>query len=427
MRIILEFLAWFIVIMSITNLVRMMLYLVGGDIYAIKQARRNKAVKQLPAYQPTVSLVVPAHNEGVVIEETLKYLLNLDYPQDKLEIIVVNDGSTDNTLEIIHNFIIRHKAWDKIKAFSQRNMGKAEALNNAIKNMATGELVMCLDGDSLIAADGVRKAVEYFREPDVVAMASNVNIFENGSILGLAQRFEYLISYNMKKAQTTYNIEYIIGGIGSMFRRDVLELVGYYDTNTMTEDIDLTMKIIAHGNKKYRVVYASDCVTWTEAVPSFKSLIKQRYRWKYGRMQTFLKNPSIFFSTDKNQSKWLSWIILPQSIFQELLFVLEPAVVSFILVESIIFRDPFTFLIALSVISAYILVNIWSSSHLTFKDRLRLSFYAPSMYLLLYLLSITEYAALMKSFWKLPNLRQSIRGAQTTWVSPERSGAGSHA
>lgn len=444
--ILLTFLAWFIVIMSITNLIRMMLYLIGSDIYTIKQARRVKSTQSQPSYQPRVSLIIPAHNESSVIKRTLDSVSNSTYKN--LEVIIVDDGSTDDTAKVIRKYIQRFNP-SKVKNYMARggrssqlrrrymrtnprgigmklvvqpNGGKATALNNAIQNHAHGQLIMCLDADSLIAPDGISKAVEYFRNPQIVALASNVNILEDGTILGLAQRFEYLISYHMKKAQTTYNIEYIIGGIGSMFRRNILKTVNYYDTNTMTEDIDLTMKIIAKGNKKYRVAYAADCLTYTEAVPSFKSLIRQRYRWKYGRMQTFLKNPSIFFSRNKNQSKWLSWLVLPQALAQEALFLLEPVVVTFIIAMSVIYRDPYTFLIALTVISTYVDINIWSSTHLTIKDRLRLTFYAPSMYLILYILSIAEYIALLKSLRRLPVLRQSIAGAQTTWVSPERSG-----
>ena len=133
---------------------------------------------------------------------------------------------------------------------------------------------MCLDGDSMLEPDAVAKSVAYFRDERVVATASNVNILPGGGLLGLVQRYEYLISYHMKKAHNIFNVEYIIGGIGSMFRRETLDEVGLYDTNTMTEDIDLTMKIIARkGNRNQRVVYAYDALTYTEAVPSFGSLV----------------------------------------------------------------------------------------------------------------------------------------------------------
>ncbi len=412
----------YIIGMSIFNIIRMTIYLVGSDIYGIKSTKSGKRRAKRP-YRPSVSLIVPAHNEAPVIEKTLECLAKLKYPKSKLQIILANDGSTDGTSKIIQKFIKAHKGEINMVLYGQRNGGKASVLNNTIRNKASGTLVMCLDADSLIAPDAVKKAVAYFRDRRVVALASNVNIIENGSILGLAQRFEYLIAYHMKKAQTIYGIEYIIGGIGSMFRRQKLEQVGYYDTNTMTEDIDLTMKIIARGNKQDRILYAADCITYTEAVPSLRSLITQRYRWKYGRLQTFYKNYQLFFARGNRYSKALTWVILPYALLMELLFVLEPIVVTFIIFVSIYYHSSITLMAALAVITSYILVCVWSSAHLSIKDRLRLSVFAPAMYIVMYLMSLAEYAALILTAIKLPNLARSVSGQRTTWISPERSGA----
>lgn len=419
----LQIITYFILITSVANLVRMTLYLIGSDLYEIKMTKNRKKASKQRAYRPTVSLVVPAHNEASVIEQTLDYLMKIEYPANKLQIIIADDGSTDDTAKIVRKYKRTHDKDNKLQIFSQINGGKADVLNNAIRKMATGKLVMCLDADSLIAPDAVEKAVAYFRDRRIVALASNVNIMENGTILGLAQRFEYLISYHMKKAQSFYNIEYIIGGIGSMFRRSMLDKVNLYDTNTMTEDIDLTMKIIAKGNKRTRVAYAPDALTYTEAVPSFKSLITQRFRWKYGRMQTFLKNYQVFFSTNKKHTKVLTWFILPYAIIQELLFIVEPIIITTIIGVSIYYQNLETILVALVIISAYIIFNIYSTAHLTQREKLRLSFFAPSMYVFLYLLSIVEYMALMHAIIKLPKLKDSISRDKVTWKSPERSGA----
>ena len=417
-----KFLTYFIVIISIVNLVRMTIYLIGGDVYSVLRLRRERAAKALPPYQPTVSLVVPAHNEAAVIDKTLECLVGIDYPKDKLQIVVADDGSTDDTVAVVEAFKKAHADGHEIDIFAQPNGGKADALNNAIAARATGELVMCLDADSLIAPDGVTKAVAYFRDPRVAALASNVNIMDNGTLLGLVQRFEYLISYHMKKAQTIFNIEYIIGGIGSMFRHDMLKRVAFYDTNTMTEDIDLTMKIIGEGNKHHRVVFAADCLTYTEAVPSFRSLVTQRYRWKYGRMQTFYKNAHLFFSRDRRYAKQLTWFILPYALLQEVLFLAEPLIVGYILFVSIYYRDAQTLLMAYGVITAYVLVNVWSTAHLTVRDRLKLSVAGTTMYIFLYALSVVEYMALLRALMNLRHLKESLVSQRTTWVSPERSG-----
>ncbi len=423
MNTIIQILAFYIVAMSVFNLLRMTIYLVGSDIYSLKQLKKQKNHSKLAPYRPFVTVVVPAHNEAAVIDETLKCLLKIRYPKSRLQIIIANDGSTDGTSKIVQKFIKAHKGEANIELYGQRNGGKANVLNNAIKRRAKGSLIMCLDADSLIDEDAVKNAVAHFRDKNVVALASNVNILENGTILGLAQRFEYLISYHMKKAQTVYNIEYIIGGIGSMFRKSTLKKVDYYDTNTMTEDIDLTMKIIVASGKHKKVAYASDCITYTEAVPTFKSLITQRYRWKYGRLQTFYKNYQMFFSKDSFYSKLLTWFTLPYALLLEILFLLEPLVVTAIIFTSIYYQSPRTLVGALAVITAYVLLCVWSSSHLSVRDRIRLTFFAPSMYVVMYVMSLVEYVALINSVIQLHKLPSSLRGKRTTWVSPERSGA----
>ncbi|HEX3569087.1 MAG TPA: glycosyltransferase family 2 protein [Candidatus Saccharimonadales bacterium] len=418
-----DLVTYFIVIVSVVNLLRMTLYLVGSDIYGVQRAAKKHKARRSWPYEPSVSIVVPAHNEAPVIEKTLECLTHIDYPAHKLQIVVADDGSTDDTVAIIKRYVQEHHDGHEIVVFEQPNGGKADALNNAMASTVTGQLVMCLDADSIIAKDGVRKAVAYFRDPRVMALASNVNILPNGTLLGLIQRFEYLISYHMKKAQTVFNIEYIIGGIGSMFRRNMLDIVQYYDTNTMTEDIDLTMKILAKGNKAHRVAYAADCLTYTEAVPTFKSLINQRFRWKYGRMQTFLKNASMFFSLRRKYAWRLTWIILPYAIVQEVLFLLEPFIVGYILFVSIYYHDPYAVLMAYGVITLYIWVNIWSTTHLSIRERLKLTAAAMVMYACLYALSVVEYVALLRSIKQLPRLSKSISGERTTWVSPERNAA----
>jgi poly-beta-1,6-N-acetyl-D-glucosamine synthase len=438
--------AYFIIILGIVNVIRMVIYLVSSDYYHVREELKAKRSSKKRKYQPSVSVVVPAHNEGIIILKTLESLHASNYPKDKLEIIVVDDGSSDNTAKVVRRFIAgqnrhttRHRlsggagrnithnlTHEKASSFktvlvTQRNGGKAEALNNGMRNYATGSLIMCLDADSLVDKEMVKNSVAYFRDRKVAALASNVIIMEDGSVLSLVQRFEYLISYHMKKAQTILNVEYIIGGIGSMFRASVLKDVNYYDTNTMTEDIDLTMKIIMKGNKSKRVVFAADALTYTEAVPSFSSLIRQRFRWKYGRMQTFLKNPNIFFNPHKKYSKQLTWLMLPFAIFQELLFVAEPIVVGYIFYTSIKYHSTATMVFALTVISSYIILNIWSTTHLSIKDKIRLTMLAPPMYFLMYMMSVIEYIALVQAIIKLPKLRASISGERTTWKSPERS------
>jgi poly-beta-1,6-N-acetyl-D-glucosamine synthase len=358
----------------------------------------------------------------VVIERTLDCLIKLDYAP--LQIILADDGSTDDTVNRIYAYKRAHDLGDVLQVFTQHpNGGKAHVLNQAIRAMATGELVMCLDGDSVLAPDAVTKAVAHFRDPRIVASSSNVNILPNGRLLGLVQRYEYLICHQMKKAHNAFNVEYIIGGIGSMFRRSVLDEVGSYDTNTMTEDIDLTLKIIARkGSRDRSIAFAHDSVAYTEAVPSFRSLVRQRYRWKYGRLQTFYKNYRLFFSRDEKHSRVLSWFFLPFALWQEVVYLIEPVIVTVVVAITIYYRSPWTLLFAMIIVSGYVIFNILGTVHLSRRDKALLSLMAPLMYVFLYILSVVEYIALLHAIVRLPRLRKSISGEQVTWASPERTG-----
>jgi len=412
-------------LLGLLNILRMAVYLVSSNVYDVRRSWRAGKSRAKRAYLPTVTLLIPAHNEAAVIEKTLESVWASNYPKLKLTIVVVDDGSTDVTKKIVRRFIRCHPDGFAIRLVTQPNSGKAIALNNAINKHVSSRLVMCLDADSLLDRHAIRNAAQYFHDRKVVALASNVNIIEDKTILGLVQRFEYLISYQMKKAHTVLNTEYIIGGVGSMFRANMLERVQYYDSNTMTEDIDLTMKIISTGNRRNRVVYGSDCLAYTEAVPSFKSLVRQRYRWKYGRMQTFLKNRHLFFNADKRYAKQLTFFTLPLAILQEFNLLLEPLLVGLILYLSIRDQDPRSLLFALVIVTVYVSLNIWTSEHLSIRQRLRLSLFAAPMYFLLYVLAIVEYAALVKSVGGLSRLKHSIAAGHVTWKSPERSAAAS--
>jgi poly-beta-1,6-N-acetyl-D-glucosamine synthase len=416
----LQILQYLILILSTYSIMRIMVYSLTSNLQTIKQHRQHVLSHQI-YYRPFISIIVPAHNEGEVIERTLASIIASDYPKSRMEIIVANDGSTDDTANRVRSFAARHRLIIKISLISRQNRGKAEALNYAIKHRANGSLVMCLDADSLLHKDCIRNSVQYFKDKKVVATASNVNIMENGTLLGLAQRFEYLFSHHFKKAHTFMNMEYIIGGVGSVFRKSILQDVSFYDSDTMTEDIDLTLKIIRGGNKDRRVIFASNAITYTEPVLSYAGLIKQRFRWKYGRLQSFYKNKQLFFATDKKYSYQLTFFLLPVTVLYEILTLFEPIVIIYILYLCYTTGSIATIIFAMVVFTTIIILNTWASDHLDIKDKFRLSVYAPIMYLLLYALVAVEYCAAIKSLMRLKSLPESLSSKRTTWKSPVRN------
>ena len=413
-----HFIANLIIFLGAINIIRMVFFMVGSDCYSLKNALNRKSLRE-DFELPTFTVVIPAHNEGISILHSVKSVVNANYPKNKLQLIVVDDGSSDDTYAIVD----RYRAENKINLWliHQENAGKAHALNNGLRNYAVGELVMCLDADSTIAPEALRKAAWHFRDSRVVALSSNVKIRPTGTLFNLIQIFEYIVCYQMKRASSLFNIEYIIGGIGSTFRHSTLKKVGYYDTDTITEDIDLTMKLLQLGNKEHRVIYGADVITYTESVLDMSGLIRQRFRWKYGRAQTFVKNASLFFSKSNRQNKGLTWFYLPYALFSDLAFFFEPFMVSYI--GYIIFRygDWVTFLSAFAVIGTYISMNVLAEDTLPLKQKLKLVAIAPSMYFFFYALTFVEYMALIKTYVKFQEIPKSIDQEKCSWEHVARA------
>lgn len=410
-------LSYFVVFFGLVNLIRISIFLIGADFYLLKNLKN----KQGNTYLPKISVVIPAFNEEKSIESTVLSVFENDYPKDKLEIIVVDDGSTDKTYLKVKD-IAKSNLIENLFVITQQNKGKAHALNNGIKNYSSGELIMCLDADSYIAKDALRNAVKYFYDDKVVALASNVKIVKSNGLLNLVQIFEYIVSYQMKKALTVFQIEYIIGGVGSMFRKNFIEKLDFYDVNTVTEDIDLTMKILKNGGKEFKVIYASDVRSYTQSVLSIKDLVKQRYRWKWGRYQTFLKNKKLFFSTNKKYNKRLSWFYLPFAVYSDVAFFFEPIVLFFMMILIFVYHDITSLTSAVMVVCFFMSINILGEESLTLKEKIIYILITPFMYFLFYILSYVEYAALIKSWIKIPHLSKSLLENKSHWKPVERQG-----
>lgn len=416
-----ELIAGLIVILGLLNVFRMAFFMIGSDVYTVKRALRNRRKKRITFGLPTISVIIPAHNEENTIIRTVESVLNAKYPSELLEIVVMDDGSTDLTYQMVERY--RLLVDGHFKLVRQENAGKAHALNNGMRNHATGELMMCLDADSSLAPDALLNAARYFIDPRVVALSANVKIRPTGKLFNLIQVFEYLICYQMKRAQTVFNIEYIIGGIGSTFRRSALAQVGFYDTDTITEDIDLTMKLLRLGGKDHRVIYGSDVIAYTESVLDLAGLIRQRFRWKYGRAQTFIKNRALFFNRDAKHSRWLTWVYLPYALFSDLAFFFEPFMVSYIAYIVVAYGDWVTLASAFGIVGGYITLNILAEDTIPTRLKIVLALIAPFMYFFFYLLSYVEYLALIKTYMKFWEIPASIEAKNCGWTHVERAKA----
>ncbi len=180
----------------------MLLFIIGSEIYPLATALKRKNNRSYTrGVLPHFTVIIPAFNEKSVVLRAVKSVLNNDYPLGKFKVVVVDDGSTDGTGQKVKLFKKKNKIIN-LFIHVQKNSGKANAMNAAIKKYASGKLIMCLDADSYIAKNALRKAAIYFRDPKVMAVAANNKIIPDNTVLNLVQRFEYVIAYQMKRAQT---------------------------------------------------------------------------------------------------------------------------------------------------------------------------------------------------------------------------------
>jgi poly-beta-1,6-N-acetyl-D-glucosamine synthase len=384
----------FILLMvSIPIFMRYFLNVFLSPFYSFTHKRRlRKFVHK--NYHPKVSVIIPAWNEEVGIGRTMQSVLDNSYPD--IELIVVNDGSTDSTEVVVKEFIQKFKnGFPKragaIKYIYQHNAGKPAALNLGVKD-ASGEIIVTTDADSFMDKFAIEKLVNYFRNPEIVSVAGNVRIGNNNKTIGLIQTLEYIYGFYFKKADSIVGSVYIVGGAAAAYRREVFDKLGMFDETTITEDIEMSTRIQKAGVK---IAYASDVIVYTEGPSDLSGLIKQRLRWKRGRFETFIEHKDLFFSTDKRHNKYLSWVVLPLAMLSEILLLLEIFVLPYFLAYTIIHSDFLIFAISAIILGSVVSLTIWSDSSGYRKFYLML--WAPVSWLVFYYLDFVEYNALFKS------------------------------
>jgi cellulose synthase/poly-beta-1,6-N-acetylglucosamine synthase-like glycosyltransferase len=250
-------------------------------------------------YSPFVSILVPVYNEDKVVADSVKSLLELNYAN--YEIIIINDGSTDRTKQVAETLIGYKKgklSEVKVTLINKPNGGKAKALNTGIK-YSKAEIILCMDGDSQLSPDSVKLAVRHFSNMEIGAVAGNVKVLNRGKLFTDLQALEYIEGLNMaRSAQSFVRLVNIIPGPIGLFRKKAIEEAGFYSSDTFAEDADLTLKILANG---WKIYYEPNSISFTEAPVKLQQLLKQRYRWTRGIIQSIKKhkklmlNPSINF------------------------------------------------------------------------------------------------------------------------------------
>ncbi len=240
---------------------------------------------------PKITFGIPAHNEEETILKTISSILDADYPSDKKEIIVVDDGSTDNTASVVRQFAASHS---NIKVFSKPNGGKASALNIAFEH-ASGEFFSVMDADSRISKESVKLSLENFTDDKIGAVISRVRVDAPKNFLERIQRFEYIMSSMIRKIMCNFGTLSITPGVLSIYRMSVLREVGGFtkDAQNLTEDLEIAMRLKFYG---YLIKMEPRSITYTHVPRTLSQLWGQRVRWARGYIYNHVKYAKMFFS-----------------------------------------------------------------------------------------------------------------------------------
>ena len=346
---------WALVFSGIVILIRAVLVVtVAAKHHRLaRRGRHHPEGPTLPPVTERVTVIIPAYNEAAGIEAAVRSIVASTHP---VEIIVVDDGSTDDTAGIVEALNL-----PGVRLIRQPNGGKPTALNTGIR-AAGHDLIVMVDGDTVFEPDTVRALIQPFADPRIGAVSGNTKINNRGGMLGAWQHIEYVVGFNLDRrlfdiAECMPTVPGAIGG----FRKEALTRVGGVSTDTLAEDTDLTMALARAG---WRVVYRDDALAWTEAPASLGALWRQRYRWCYGTMQAMWKHRGAVLQggpAGKLGRRGLGYLL----VLQVLLPLFAP-IVDVFAIYGLIFLDPVRII---GLWSAFLLVQMLMAAYAFHLDK----------------------------------------------------------
>lgn len=267
------------------------------------------------AQMPPVSVLIPCYNEGENAEEAVSHALALKYPD--FEVVAINDGSRDNTAEVLDRLAAQHPRLRVVHL--AQNQGKAMALQ-AGSLLARNDILIGIDGDALLDPHCAQWLVRHFvADPEVAAVTGNPRIRNRSTLLGRVQVGEFSSIVGMiKRAQQNFGSLFTVSGVITAFRRSAVHQVGYWSPDMLTEDIDITWKLQRAG---WKVLFEPNALVWILMPETLRGLWKQRLRWAMGGAQVMLKN----FDVLQRSRQSFMWPLLAEmcaSVFWSYLLVL---------------------------------------------------------------------------------------------------------
>lgn len=351
-----------------------------------------------------ISVVIPSYNEEITLENCIKGLIAQTH--ENYEIVIVDDGSKDQTLKIAYELQEKYKD-KKIKVITQKNGGRSSAINLGIKN-SDGEIIVCLDADSIFSKDTLHNLSNAFNNDEkLTAICGNVKVSNKDNLLTKCQALDYIGGFNItRRAFSSLNCIQIISGTLGAFKKDKLIEVGGFSPDMITEDMDLTINLATKG---YKAMYLPNAIAYTEAPEDIKGFYKQRYRWDFGMFQVIRKYKSFLFSDSNNL---MSLLGLPYIIIYVTCNIVITFILIGILIYSIIYENILYTLIPsiLMVMTYNFIINAYS----IYIDKEDLK--------MLWLIPIFTIYDQLINFIKIKALIDFLKGKKASWNKLERLG-----
>jgi cellulose synthase/poly-beta-1,6-N-acetylglucosamine synthase-like glycosyltransferase/peptidoglycan/xylan/chitin deacetylase (PgdA/CDA1 family)/spore germination protein YaaH len=287
------------------------------------RVRKNFAA---PDYQPRVAVLIPAYNEAKVIARTIRSVMMSNYKN--IRIIVIDDGSKDNTYQIACDTYAADIASGRLTVLTKPNGGKAEALNFALEHMDE-EIYIGIDADGVIAHDAISRLVCHFANPQIGAVAGNAKVGNRVNLWTRWQALEYITSQNFeRRALDLFDVVMVVPGAIGAWRTAAVKTGGGYHPDTVAEDADLTMNLLEQG---YSVIYEDQALAFTEAPVDANGLARQRFRWSFGILQALYKHKAAI-----RRHRAMGLFALPNILIFQIMLPLVSPLIDFMFVAGVI-------------------------------------------------------------------------------------------
>jgi cellulose synthase/poly-beta-1,6-N-acetylglucosamine synthase-like glycosyltransferase len=386
-------------ITAVVGAVLALLNIIGANIYDAREINKRRDFRRhLGARRyrrrPLISVLISTHNEETTIEQCLDSLLTSSYR--KLEIIVVDAASQDQTRQLVRKYIAAHPK-PSIRLVARRSpVNSRPDMHAAYKKYGHGELVMLCDANSLTDKQALTNAVRHFNaEPKLGSLGFNHRIQAAFNTAGLFQKYEHLLRYRSEKFNSVSNSAYAFAQqTGTLCRRELF--------------VPTPKSVGQFGNKNSRAYYASDAVIYTKPVSSLFGLIKQRYRLQQSRLQALRNLRQLAFRRRRDYPKSLIWFRLPFAAIVGLTALFLPLLLTYFIYVAVRLHEPTLFLLSWVTLAVLLLLAVWGDEHLRWRQKLGYTILVPITYVVFYLLSFVQVFVVLRAAISRKNFGKSM-------------------